>query len=280
MKELAKDIFIEVKFSGVVVGAIRTAHGLILIDAPFKVEDVRSWCSFLSGIGGGQERILVNLDTHLDRTLGVKGMESVVIAHQKAVTMIKSRPNTSKGQEMEAGAMWESYDGLNSIRWVPPEITFEQQLYLDWGVHPVILEHHAGANAAGVWVNIPDLKVVFVGDSVLVDQPPFLAFSDVPLWLEDLKFLLSSKFSDYQIVGGRNGLITKDDVREMVKLISSLHHIFERLREKNVKIEEAMGTAPSIMKRYADQPDRQEIYLNRLRWGLSMYYEQHIKPHK
>ncbi len=275
MKEIAKDVFIESDFSGVVVGVIRTAHGQILIDAPFRLEDVRTWRATLDQIGGGMERLLISLDTHLDRTLGVKGMESMVVSHYKAIMMIKNRPGTSRAQEVDAGAMWESYDGLSSIRWTPPEITFDERIYLNWGMHQVIVEHHAGANVAGVWVILPDEKVVFVGDSVLVNQPPFLAFADMDLWLLDLKSLLSARFHDYQIVSGRNGLVNQEDVRVMAKLIKSIQAPFERLKQKNAGNEAAVDIANKVMNQFEDQPDYHEIYLNRLRWGLGMYFEQH-----
>ncbi len=280
MKEIAKDIFIETNFSGVVVGIIRTSHGQILIDAPFRMEDVRGWRTTVEKIGGGAERLLINLDTHLDRTLGVKGMESVVVAHQKSVMMVRSRPANARVQDPDAVSMWESYDGFNNIRWTPPEITFEDRVYLNWGNHPVILESHSGANAAGIWVILPEDRVVFVGDSVLVRQPPFLAFADMDLWLQDLKLLLSMRFRDYQIVSGRNGLVGQDDVREMAKLIKSIRTPFERLREKAAESSAVIDISAKIIKQFEDQPDYQEIYLNRLRWGLSMYYEQHGKRQK
>ena len=90
MREISKDIYIETKFSGVVVGAINSPRGLILIDAPFRIEEVKEWRNALIDIYDSAERVLVNLDTHLDRTLGVKGMDSAVIAQSNAVTMIKN----------------------------------------------------------------------------------------------------------------------------------------------------------------------------------------------
>ncbi len=280
MQEIARDVFIESKYPGVVVGAIRSAHGQILIDAPLRMEDVRSWRTSLEKISGGDERLLINLDTHLDRTLGVKGMECMVIAHHKSIMMIRSRPQTSKNQEKETCATWESYDGLSSIRWIPPEITFDEKVYLNWGNNEIILEHHFGANAAGVWVSIPTQKVIFVGDSVVNQQPPFLAFADMDEWLNDMKLLLSIRFRDYKIVNGRNGLVTQNDVREMVRMINSIRTPFERLKEKRADCEEVYNLASKILRQFDDQPDSQEIFLNRLKWGLSMYYEQHVLSHK
>ena len=72
MQELAPHVYIETGYAGVTLGAINWAHGLILIDAPFRAEDTRSWRSNLLNLGGGVDRLLVNLDAHFDRTLGAR----------------------------------------------------------------------------------------------------------------------------------------------------------------------------------------------------------------
>lgn len=280
MQEIFKDIYIETKFSGVVVGAIYTPHGLILIDAPFRSEEVKEWRNALSDIYDSKERFLINLDTHLDRTLGVKSMDSAVIAQSNAVTMIKNRPNTSRGQEMDAGAMWESYDGLSNIRWVTPELIFDDKLSLDWNGHRIILEHHSGGNAAGVWVHIPEAKVIFVGDSVVVDQPPFLAFADFENWIQDLKLLTSLEYSNYTIVGGRNGTVSREEVQELLKFIKSIRRSLERIRDKGKSIESLNKLAVRLNQRFESKKSIGDVYLNRLKWGLSAYYELHFQSKK
>ena len=75
MQELAHHVYIETGYAGVTLGAINWSHGLVLIDAPFRAEDARSWRSALLNLGGGVDRLLVNLDAHFDRTLGVRAMD-------------------------------------------------------------------------------------------------------------------------------------------------------------------------------------------------------------
>jgi len=278
MREIFKDIYIETKFSGVVVGAISSPHGLILIDAPFRIEEVKEWRNALSDMYGSTERILINLDTHLDRTLGVKSMDSAVIAQSNAVIMIKNRPNTSRAQEMDAGAMWESYDGLSNIRWVTPEIIFDEALSLYWGEHRVLLEHHSGGNAAGVWVHIPEAKVIFVGDSVVVNQPPFLAFADFDNWINDLVLLTSAEYRDYTIIGGRNGIVSREDIHELLKFIRLIQRSLERIRVKGKDVENLMRLAEKLNQRFENKKSVGDVFLNRLKWGLSAYYELHFQP--
>jgi 3-hydroxyisobutyrate dehydrogenase-like beta-hydroxyacid dehydrogenase len=83
MQEIAAHVFIETAYPGVTLAALNTPHGLILVDAPLRGEDTRSWRATLLNMGGGVERLLVNLDAHFDRTLGARAMDCTVVAHEK-----------------------------------------------------------------------------------------------------------------------------------------------------------------------------------------------------
>jgi hypothetical protein len=124
MDSISKQVFIEEQYPGVTLGVISTSQGLILIDAPPSPEDGRSWRAALMGVVGGPERILINLDPHPDRTVGVRAMDCSVIAHEKTAQVFRNRPNIFKAQGDETGADWESIPGLTGIRWVFPEISF------------------------------------------------------------------------------------------------------------------------------------------------------------
>jgi len=156
MQEITNNIFIEDQFHGVTLGVIVTPRGLIQIDAPPSPEDARSWRAALMNLGGGMERTLINLDAHPDRTLGARAMDCIVIAHEKTANTFRTRPNTFKAQGEETGAEWESIPGLGSVRWVPPEISFLNQMTLHWGSSPILLEHHAGPTNGSIWVHLPE----------------------------------------------------------------------------------------------------------------------------
>ena len=281
MQEIEHTIFIETKYSGVVIGAIFGEQNCILIDAPFRIEDVKDWKAQLAKVKRGPcDRLLVNLDTHLDRTLGVKGMECPVVLQVNGLSMVKNRSTALRSQEVEAGAIWEGYDGLGNMRWVSPEITFENDMHVQLGEKTVILEHHAGANPAGVWVKIPDEKVLFVGDSVVVDQPPFLAFADLEVWINDIHLLLTPEYRNYKVIGGRNGLLSHDDIKAMGKQLRSMQGALERLEIKGIEADSAAVVANKWIKKYDASPENQDIYLNRLKWGINAYFDLHEFPQK
>jgi len=139
MRAISKDIYIETQLKGVTLGVINTLQGLIQIDAPPLQEDGRTWRASLLNVGRGLDRLLINLDSHPDRTLGVRTMECTTIAHEKTAQVYRSRPNMFKPQANDTGAEWELLPNLGNIRWTPPEITFKQQIKLYWSDSPVIL---------------------------------------------------------------------------------------------------------------------------------------------
>ena len=276
MQAIAKDIYIETQFPGVTLGVINTPRGLIQIDAPPSTDDGRTWRAALLNLGNGIERILINLDSHADRTLGVRTMECTTIAHEKTAQVYRSRPNMFKSQSDDTGADWELLPGLGNIRWTPPEITFNQQMTIYWGESPVVLDHHPGPSAGASWVSVPDSHVVFVGDAVCPNQPPFLANADIPAWLETLKLLLSSDFRGYSIVSGRSGIVSVDDVRDQIKFLKKVDTKLEKIAVKKQPPAATENLIPSLLDEF-EFPDVHKMqYTHRMRHGLLLYYTRHF----
>lgn len=278
MQEIAPNIFIENNALGLVTGVIRTAAGSVLVDSPSRYDDARSWRSGTAKLVMGDPKFLINLDTNYDRILSAKGTECVIITNANTIT--QSRVKSAPSKTLEEGlSEFEAHDQQsgNPLRWVPPEIVFEDSMSLHLGGVQIELEHHSGSNMSGVWVILPQQKVVFVGDAVVVDQPPFLAYADLAVWEEDLKLLASKTYKGYQLVSSRSGVVDTDQVREMAKLIGVIANLMQPLIENHADLEAYYLIIPKIMKRINSLQITEELYVNRLRWGLTTWYEQHQK---
>lgn len=278
MEELAKNVYIEDKYMGVTVGVISQPRGLIQIDAPPSPEDGRSWRASLMGMGNGPERVLINLDAHPDRTLGVRAMDCTVIAHEKTAQAFRNRPNTFKAQGDETGSNWEGIPGLGSVRWAPPEISFVDQMSLYWSDTPILLESHPGPTSGAIWVILPDEKIIFIGDAVVKGQPPFLAYADLPAWIETLNALLDPKFKGFTIVSSRSGIVNQQVVRQQLALLKKIHDRLEKLGSKKPAIGVTDKLADQILKDFRAPAERKKQYLHRLRYGLNHYYMRHYHP--
>ena len=278
MQSIANKVFIEDSFPGVTLGAISTPRGLIQIDAPPSPDDSRTWRASLMNVGAGPDRVLVNLDSHPDRTLGARAMDCIIIAHEKTAQAFRNRPTTFKAQGDETGANWESIPGLGSVRWAPPEISFTHDMTLHWGEEPILLEHHPGPAAGAIWVILPSEKIVFVGDLVLKGQPPFLSNANLPNWIDSLKELMSADFKGYTIVSGRGGTVTQAVIKTQLDAIKHLHDRIEKLSARNAAPESTEKLVDILFSGYKIPVVRQKNYIQRLRYGLRHYYVRHYHP--
>ena len=230
------------------------------------------------GMGIGPERVLVNLDSHPDRTLGARAMDCTVIAHEKTAQAFRNRPNTFKAQGDETGANWEAIPGLGSVRWAPPEISFVDQLTLHWSEVPILLESHPGPTQGAIWVILPSERIVFVGDAVLKGQPPFLAHSNLPAWIEALKALQGSEYKGYKVVSGRGGIVTSQTVRNQIDLLKRIHDRMEKLGKKRPSVNATDKMADGLLKEFKAPAARHKQYSHRLRYGLHHYYLRRYHP--
>ena len=97
---------------------------------------------------------------------------------------------------------------------------------------PYFLEHHPGPTPGAVWVVLPAQKVVFVGDLVSKNQPPFLAHADLPEWLEALELLLSDDYRGFTVVSGRGGTVSSVTIRAQVALLERIHERLDKMARR------------------------------------------------
>jgi glyoxylase-like metal-dependent hydrolase (beta-lactamase superfamily II) len=274
MQTLAHQVFIEEQYPGITLGAIALPHGLIQIDAPPSPEDGRSWRAAMLGLNSGVERLLVNLDAHPDRTLGARSMDCTIVAHEKTAQAFRNRPNTFKAQGDETGADWESVMGLGSIRWAPPEISFTARTVIEWSNFPVILESHPGPAAGAIWAILPEASIIFVGDLVVKNQPPFLATASLPEWLTSLE-RLTAEYKNYTIISGRGGVVPHAAAQTQYDLLKTIQEKLEGLAQKQASSDAVEALVAPLMSGFKAPADRQRQYSQRLSYGLRHYYARH-----
>jgi len=277
MHQIRPGIYLEEGYLGVTLGAFVYTHGIVMIDSPLRPEDARTWRSALLNQRGGTSRVLVSLDAHLDRTLGARALECTILAHQKTALVFRNRPTIFKGQSTESGAEWETYDDAIGTRWAIPDITFSDRMVLHWGGPEITLEHHPTSSPGSIWVISEAERVVFIGDAVTPNQPPFLANADLPAWIEETKLLLS-KYRDYLIVSGRGGLVKQEDVREQQRYLKTILRGLERLAGRNASPESTENLIPKLLTDMDVSFVQDEQFNQRLRAGLYQYYIRHYRP--
>jgi glyoxylase-like metal-dependent hydrolase (beta-lactamase superfamily II) len=277
MQQIENGIVYEDAYLGVTLGALIFSQGTILIDAPIRPEDTRAWRAAVMTQRGGSNRLLVSLDSHPDRTLGTRTLECTIVAHQKAAQVFRNRPTIFKGQSVETGAAWETYSDAIGMRWASPDITFTERMSLHWGAPEIVLEHHPGPTPGSIWVILASAKTVFVGDTVVTNQPPFLAQAELGAWLESLD-LLTKTYSDFTIVSGRGGLAKIDEVRSLRKMLKEILHKMEHLGAKNAAPEVTQEMVGPLLAQYSFPAKLRDLYATRLTYGLHQCFARRYRP--
>ena len=275
MKEIAQNIYIEDRYPGLVLGAIKLENGLVLVDAPFRNEDILSWRTTLSDLSNSANRLLVISDAQIDRTIGLRGMESIVLGHQNVVEILQNRSSSTRPQDIDAGAGVVPFDISISTRWMLPEITYTDQFLINLDNEPIRVSHHPGSHIAGSWVQIDAEKVLFVGDSVATNQPPFLAWADLGCWIADLELLLSDAYQGYKIISARQGRVYQQSIKKMLGILIFLEDFVKTLVEEPDSSKAIKDAVPSLLKNFNFEKTMIDLYRNRLVWGLEKYLLHH-----
>lgn len=272
MEELAPGILYDEDYPGVTVGAVIQTKGTLIIDAPMRADDARSWKAILLHQGKGIHRILVNMDHHHDRILGNRAMGCNILSHVETFRTFNNRSMVFKGQNEESGSAWENHLDVVGTRWMPPNLTFNEKVQIHWGDYEVWIEHHPGPTAGATWVVVPDERIVFVGDTVTVNQPPFLADAKLEPWIDSLETLVRTKYKTYTIVAGRGGIASLDDVRWMRSYTKLILRRMKKYSDQESPAEELEDLIDPLLEDIDMPSNKEELYRQRLRYGLKQYY--------
>ncbi|MCL5429127.1 MAG: MBL fold metallo-hydrolase [Chloroflexi bacterium] len=280
MKKIKNHIYYENNFTGATVGALLFSSDTVLIDAPLKPEDSRAWLSDLHKAGAKPRRLAINLDSHPDRTLGTQALDAQVLAHRETIRQFRRRAAIFKALKQESGAEWEETPGLSGLRWVLPRITFTDHTLLYFDDRELRLELHPGPGPGACWLVSPMDKVVFVGDAVVIGEPPFLGQADIPAWLKQLDVLSSRTFKGFTIIAGRGGKATSKDIAAMRRFLKTVEDKLRRLAKRKSAAAEIDKLAPKLADKFKAPAKRKLLYVQRLKYGMQNYFTRRYHPAK
>lgn len=277
MQEIQPGIFFEDSYPGPTIGAVLLPRGMIFIDAPLRPEDGHRWkTTLLNRSQGTIHKIVSCLDDHPDRTIGARSLDCPIVAHKDAAKALKDPSGMYRGQE--SGPQWERYPNSNGLQWMVPDITFTDKMEFHWSEKPILLEHHPGPRQGSSWLILPEEKVLFIGDAVVVNGPPFFDKAHLPTWIDTLDELLKAKYKDYTVISGRGGPIEIDQVKELKKTFRKIHRRIDKLASRKASEEDVAELADKFMDEFIFEKRDREFFLQRLQHGLSQYYLNNYFP--
>lgn len=276
VQELAPGVFIETTLRRITVGAILTDAGFVLIDTPPYPDDAHRWRLLLAEISELPVVAVVNTDFHRDRILGNCWFDTrVIVAHDDTIAQLRSLPSSF----LEA-AVETLTDGTGErstfagVRLQLPTIGFTRRMQLRYGDWTIPLIAMAGPTAGSVWVHLPDQRILFAGDSIIVNQHPYITSPCTKNWLDSLTSLRRTRFPADIIVPGRGPSADKtatEPISNYLRLARRrVHSLFRAGRPRA----DTSTIVPELLDLFPYQEQDLERIQRRIKGGLDKIYEE------
>jgi cyclase len=251
MQEIAPGVYTKTDYEGANVGCILTDVGAIVIDTPLIPAEGKAWAAEVAKVA--------------DRVLYVAHEEAWKEISSYKDTFIERTKNIFKKQP-------EIADQFDEIKLKKPEITFTGRLYLKKGGCEVDFVHLGGHTPAtsGVW--LPEQRILFTGDVVVVGEHPSLGQSISKEWLEMLTRL--RKMSLNCIVPGHGPLCNVEATEPVSDYIRTMRSkVRSQYRSGRTKSESAV-VINQMIDYFPYRPGDKSFVEKRIRAGISRIYDE------
>ena len=272
MEELAAGVYVNFDYEGANVGCILTDVGAIVVDTPLIPEDGRAWAAEVATFTDNV-LFVFNTDHHRAHILGNQYFDAPVIAHELAWkemanykdAFIERTKNMFKRQPEIAAQFKE-------VVIKKPEIAFTGRLIVKKGgreIHFVYTGGHTPATS-GLW--LPEERVLFTGDVVVVGEHPSLGQSNTKEWLAELSRLRKTSLTC--MVPGHGPLCNVEATLPVSEYIRAMRSkVRNQYRSGRTKSEAAVVISQMIDYFPYRQGDKSFVE-KRIRAGVSRVYDE------
>jgi glyoxylase-like metal-dependent hydrolase (beta-lactamase superfamily II) len=271
MRRIASQVWIEDKYPSGEIGVIASEDEVLLIDAPLLVDDVKQWLTEVEEIG--TVRYVALLDSYPDRVLGTRALDLPRIGHDLTLESIREWSDTFKGNTHPIGAQADRLKRVTGVQSAQPEITFNQELILRLGSKDLRLLHRSGPRPGSIWVLEDTTSVVFVGDAVTIDAPPYLGVSDLELWLGALDDLRKLDADGYIVICAHGGRVDREAINNMARFLRKVENRLEKLAKVDDLNMAGLEFAEELIDDFKTEQARRAADILRLQTGLVDLHE-------
>jgi glyoxylase-like metal-dependent hydrolase (beta-lactamase superfamily II) len=276
VQELAPGVYIETGFRRVNVGAILTKAGFVLIDTPPFPEDARIWRAMLAELSSRPVLAIVNTDCHTDRIVGNGWLNApVIVAHEDTIARLSNLPSSFLDSAVDSLAHSSSERlSFSGTELRIPTVGFTHRMLLRYGGHTIPLLAMAGPTAGNLWIHLPDQRIVFVGDSIIADQHPYISSPSTKNWLDSLTILRRPRFAADLIVPGRGPLVGKDSTEPISNYLRLARRRVQGLYRAGRPRADTSTLVPELLELFPYQENDLEHIQRRIKTGLDRIYEE------
>jgi cyclase len=282
MQELAPGVFVRPDGRGATPGFIVTDVGIIVIDTPQIPTEARAARDEIMSLSG-DKRILyvINTDHHRGHILGNQWFQPApVIAHDVAWTHMKGYTENFKQRVYDSYKREPEIQAqFTELEIIKPTLTFSHRMYLFHGGREVRIVWIGGHTPATSVVWLPNERVLFAGDSVWVDQHPYMAQANSKEWLDGLTYI--RKLDAQYIVPGHGPVCGREATERMSEYIRHMRSRVRSLyRAGKSKQETANTLVGELLEWFPIPSDRKSKIESQIKSGISrMWIEmQHEEP--
>jgi glyoxylase-like metal-dependent hydrolase (beta-lactamase superfamily II) len=276
VQELAPGVYIETSFRRVNVGAILTEAGFVLIDTPPYPDDARAWRNMLARQSDRPVLAIVNTDCHADRILGNGWFNArVVVAHDDTIVRLEGVPSSFLDSTIDSLAhTLAERSSFSGIQLRIPAVGFTYRMQLRYGGRSIPLLAMPGPTAGSLWVHLPEQHIVFVGDSIVADQHPYISSPSTKNWLESLTNLRRERFVADWIVPGRGPLVDKDATEPVSNYLRLARRRVQSLYRAGRPRADTSTLVPELLELFPYDENDLEPIQRRIKTGLDRIYEE------
>jgi cyclase len=272
LQEIAKNVFVELDYEGANVGCILTEAGAIVIDTPMIPEEARHWAKTVSEL---TDKILYvfNTDHHRAHIIGNQFFDAPILAHEAAWkemsnykdTFIERTKNLFKKRP-------EIQKQLNQIKIVRPELCFTGRMIMEKGGRELHFIHLGGHTPATSGLYLPDERILFSGDLVVVNEHPALGQCNSEEWLRRLRWLRRQRFS--VIVPGHGPLCNVEASEPVSDYIRAMRSKVRSQYKTGRTKAEAAVVISQMIDHFPYRQGEKSIIEKRIRAGVSRVYDE------
>ena len=274
MQQIAERVYVETAYHGGNVGCVLTDQGPILIDTPMLPRQARHCRDQIAQLTSAPILYVVNTDYREEHILGNAFFDAPVVAHELTWERVSGYGDAFWQQVANLLEPIDPQAAASVDRWelVPPQITFTERVTFHKGSPLVRLIHLGGHTPATVAVYLPEEKVLFAGDNVVLNTLPVLAHADTKQWLKALTAIRKMRVET--LVPGHG---PPCDVRATQRLSEYIRLIRDRVRrhfQDGRTKSELSGLVSGLMEAYPISKAEREGLRPRIKANLDRVYDE------
>lgn len=275
MQEIAPNIFVETNYPPITVGAILTQDGWVVIDTPPMPNDAQIWRQTLAGISPKPIQYVINTDAQRERILGNAWFESTLIMQEAAASQMLALKGSFLSQAADDMSTNDNeLVAIASLRLISPQVSYSNSLTLYCGEYSIKLLHRPGATVGNSWVLIPSDKILFAGDSLIINQHPTLGENISKAWLQSLAELQSDHYESWTLVPGRGAPVSSNAAHAFADYLTQLRQRVANMVKMNKPRSEVASLVYEVINQFPlDSMQRDDIQ-RRARIALEAVYDE------